>query len=105
MDFNAFKELIHWAKGDWQALGYQTEKYIDSMGENASEKFHVEPQERLKAVKEICSYLYPKRKAIEHSNDPDNPIESRAILSLEDLKELSLSARLASAKKSEAEGS
>lgn len=33
---------------------------------------HPDPSIQLGAIKEACSYLYPKRKAIEHSEDPNN---------------------------------
>ena len=35
---------------------------------------HADPAIQLGAVKEACSYLYPKRKAIELSEDRENPL-------------------------------
>lgn len=40
---------------------------------------------RFHALKELCQYLYPKRKAIEHSGEISNPYASK---SYEELKEL-----------------
>lgn len=34
--------------------------------------FPGEPQIRLQALKEICQYLYPKRKSLEHSGELNN---------------------------------
>lgn len=40
---------------------------------------------RLGALKEICQYLYPKRKSLEHSGEMSNPYADK---SFEELKEL-----------------
>lgn len=36
-------------------------------------EFPCEPELRLQAIKEACKYLYPQRKAIEHSGEIANP--------------------------------
>lgn len=45
---------------------------------------------RLAALKEICSYLYPKRKAIEHSGEINNPYLEKSLEELEILVEQKL---------------
>lgn len=40
---------------------------------------------RFKALQEICSYLYPKRKAIEHSGEIKNPYLEKSLDELERL--------------------
>lgn len=42
-----------------------------------------EPELRLSALKEICKYLYPQRKAIEHSGEIANPYLQKSIEELE----------------------
>jgi hypothetical protein len=39
---------------------------------------HEQPELRLSALKEICQYLYPKRKALEHSGDINNPFADKS---------------------------
>lgn len=38
---------------------------------------------KLSALKEICQYVYPKRKAIEHSGEINNPFEHMSLEELE----------------------
>lgn len=40
---------------------------------------------RFKAIQELCSYLYPKRKAIEHSGEISNPYLAMEFTELEKL--------------------
>lgn len=44
-----------------------------------------EPELRLQAIKETCKYLYPQRKAIEHSGEINNPYLEKSIEELEAL--------------------
>lgn len=46
-------------------------------------EFPGEPNIRLQAIKEICKYLYPQRKAIEHSGEIANPYLKMPIEDLE----------------------
>lgn len=50
-----FEILVHFAKGDADALGYDGGT--------------IPPDMRLQAAKEASQYLYPKRKAVEHSGE------------------------------------
>jgi hypothetical protein len=57
LDCNPFKILLMYAKGDSEGLGLtETEK--------------ISLELRQKSAKDACEYLFPKRKAIEHSG-PD----------------------------------
>lgn len=53
---------------------------------------NIDPQIKLGALKEVCSYLYPKRKAIEHSGltDPKilDELEKLSQLSEDELREV-----------------
>lgn len=64
LECDPFEVLIHFAKGDVEALGYK--KSIDG------KEVQIGPELRLQAAKEAASYIYPKRKAVEHSFDPKN---------------------------------
>jgi hypothetical protein len=52
LDCNPFEVLILFAKGDIEALGVS----------------EISPDLRLRAAKDACDYLFPKRKAVEHSS-------------------------------------
>lgn len=65
---NPFEILLLFAKGDWEALGYPSEfdtKYTSS-GSPYSVRI-ISPDTRQRSAAEVCQYLHPKRKAIEHS--------------------------------------
>lgn len=68
-----FEILMHFANGDWQALGYDNECYVM---ENASGGtkigYTITPEMRLSATKEACQYLISKRK---EEPEEDNSIE------------------------------
>lgn len=46
---------------------------------------HKEPYIQLGALKEVCKYLYPQRKAIVHSGEITNPYLQKSIDELEEL--------------------
>jgi hypothetical protein len=64
-----FEVLIHFARGDAEALGYPEE--ITRKGKDGRESVlpAITPEMRLQAAKEAAQYLYPKRKAVEHSGE------------------------------------
>lgn len=73
MGFDPLEGLVLIARGDWEKLGYKQETFFKSTGENSGyEEHYISPEMRLSATKEICTYVYPKLKAIEHSVDPDS---------------------------------
>lgn len=41
---------------------------------------HPDPELSFHALKEVCQYLYPKRKALEHSGPDGGPIETKDVL-------------------------
>lgn len=53
LDVDPFEILLLFASGDFMSLGIN----------------EVTPDQRLKAATEACTYLHPKRKALEHSGD------------------------------------
>lgn len=67
---NPFEILLLFAKGDYEALGY--EKYqFKRFGENVVEELTISPDLRAKCAEKACEYLYSKRKAIEIETDPE----------------------------------
>lgn len=73
LDVNPFEVLLHFAKGDYKALGYdEFQSKVVGKGKDASmvEELTISPELRQKSAKDACEYLYPKRKAVEHSFDP-----------------------------------
>ncbi len=67
-----FRALVRFAKGE-PLEDIPIEKKIGIM------------LKQFDALKEVCQYLYPKRKALEHSGEINNPYMD---LSVEELKEL-----------------
>ncbi len=72
LGINPFEILLLFAQGDWQKLGYESQKII-KFGANGveNEEYIIPPSVRAKAASEACQYLYPKLKAIEHSGSID----------------------------------
>lgn len=69
LECNPFEVLLHFAKGDFGALGYNEYTY-KTFGENTVEELTISPELRQKSAKDACEYLFPKRKAVEHTFDP-----------------------------------
>lgn len=66
MNVNPFEILLSIAAGDWESLGYPsatTTRYSQS-GEPYTVDV-IELGDRLSAAKDACTYLMPKRKALE----------------------------------------
>lgn len=64
-----FEILLYFAKGDWRALGYETETYTvfsGKEGDIANEELYIPTAVRARAASDACQYLYPKLKSIEH---------------------------------------
>lgn len=80
-----FKQLLLFAKGDWKALGYDSAVVV-RVGKNGEtyEQERITPEMRFKATSESCAYLYPKRKAIEHSGEVSNLSPERPLQELSD---------------------
>lgn len=70
-----FEVICLFAKGDWKALGYTEERYMTQSNEYGSfYKYTIDPSVRAKCALEGANYLYPKRKAIEHSGEVKTPV-------------------------------
>lgn len=65
-----FHIQLLFAKGDWKELGLP-EHQVRFITEGGAEVLEpsISPELRQKAAKDVCEYLYPKRKALEHSMD------------------------------------
>lgn len=74
MGVDPFEILLNFAKGDWKALGYDSPTVTVVTKQGPFECDVVSPDNRLKAASEVCQYISPKLKAIEHS------VEDGAIL-------------------------
>lgn len=68
-----FQILLHFAAGDYEALGYVRPDAFDDPND-LSKSVNITPEVRLKAASEAASYLYPKRKALEHTGEGGGPI-------------------------------
>lgn len=67
LECNPFEVLLHFAKGDYEGLGYsEYQQRVTKTGEVVDE-LTIPPGLRQKAAKDACEYLHPKRKAIEHT--------------------------------------
>lgn len=68
-----FQILLYVAKADWKALGYESGQKVKTISEDNGPIFEdqITLEARLKAAKDLCEYLYPKRKALEVSGAMD----------------------------------
>jgi len=72
LNIDPFKIMLHFAAGDWKALGYDspTEERIADGGITL-EIERITPQMRLQAAEKAAKYLYPTLKATEIKIDSD----------------------------------
>jgi len=90
LSVDPFEILLLYVKRDWKALGFATENVLDKEGfETSVPRISMETQ--IECAKEVCQYIYPKRKAIELSGDLENPVQIS--MTLDDRKELLKAAR------------
>lgn len=67
--------MIHIAKGDWKALGYESGEITKmSMGSTYFED-RIQLSDRSDAANTLMNFIYPKRKAIEIKDDSGNTIK------------------------------
>jgi hypothetical protein len=70
-DCNPFEILILFAKGDHEALGYEKHQTKTTKDGGTVLELTISPELRQKSARDAAEYLYPKRKAVEHSLDKD----------------------------------
>jgi hypothetical protein len=73
LDVDPLEVLMLFAKGDWEALGYDSKETIcyNSAGQEYS-KLTVTPEMRVSAAREAVKYIYCQRKAVELSNQGES---------------------------------
>lgn len=69
---NPFEVLIHFAKGDFEALGYEKHRIRVTKDGGTEMELTISPELRQRSAKDACEYLFPKRKAVEHSFNPSD---------------------------------
>lgn len=57
--------LLLYAKGDWKALGYESEKITVYSRDYSNEKYVIDPAVRMSAAADACRYMYPQLKQID----------------------------------------
>jgi hypothetical protein len=57
--------LLLFAKGDWEALGYESKTKTKFSGDNQWEEEVISTSDRIQAAKETVQYMYAKLKTIE----------------------------------------
>lgn len=72
---NPVEILLRFAMNDWKGLGYESETRLLQDGlRGDKEIMNIPPETRMKAASEAAQYLYPKRKAIEHTGAEGQPL-------------------------------
>jgi hypothetical protein len=67
--------LLLFTKNDHEALGYDKHTVVGvSKSGEAIEGLTISPELRAQCARDACQYIYPKRKAVELSQDADNPV-------------------------------
>ncbi len=73
---NPLEVLINFAKGDWKALGYDSEVYhMEKPDGSVKMGFVITPDQRITAASQACKYIYPQKKTVEVSADPDKGLK------------------------------
>lgn len=66
MNYDPFEALINFSRGDWKALGYESDVYhMEKPDGSVKMGYVVTPQMRLDATKEAMKYIYPTQKSVE----------------------------------------
>lgn len=69
-----FEVILHFAKGDFESLGYtETQTKIAPDG-STFEVLTIEPETRLKAAIKAAEFMYPKRKSIEINSQAEKSL-------------------------------
>lgn len=67
--FDPVEFNINVAMNNWKALGYPNRTYQVSTGDGVIEVDFIELKDRVNANNKLLDFMYPKRKAIEVTND------------------------------------
>lgn len=80
-----FEILLHFARGDWQALGYKDKCEIVAYSKSGEPiiKDVISAGLRATCASDACEYLYPKLKAIEHTGKDGEPIKAEVVWATE----------------------
>jgi hypothetical protein len=86
LECNPFEILLHFAQGNFTALGLPewTEKTSKS-GETYHEAT-ISPELRQRSAKDACEYLFPKRRAVEHSGPDGTDLFTKLVENLSEGK-------------------
>ncbi len=76
MQFCPLEDLIKFAKGDWQGLGYQSGSKVSFTAQGIeTEEETIKPEHRLTALKEACKYRFAQKKAIDLTSSDGSGIK------------------------------
>ena len=74
LGFDPVTALVHWARGDWEALGLDGKQKEIAIGDGKTLWVdRIDEQLMKSATKDLMPYLFPQLKAVEHSN-PDGTL-------------------------------
>jgi hypothetical protein len=80
LGLNPIEVLARFALGDWNGLGYESAQIEVNHTEYGSVlKYTIDPGVRSKCAAELASYIFPKRKAIEHSGPDGDPLQTLVV--------------------------
>lgn len=88
LDIDPFEVLLLFAKGDWQALGYESKEKIVAYSKEGGPIYSdiIKPEARIHAAGEAVQYLFPKQKSIQHSGPNGSPISFEGVTEEELIK-------------------
>lgn len=84
LNCDPFEVLCHFTNGDYKALGYEEKKLIVTK-DTSYEEYTISPELRQKSAKDASEYLYPKRKAVEHTFNPHEMDDDELIESTKEI--------------------
>ena len=80
-NFDPAELLIHVAKGDYKALGYDNPTYTKQGYQGIEmEEYYITVDHRIDASKTLTAHVYPKRKAIEFNTENDDNGNSNGVV-------------------------
>lgn len=82
LGIDPFEVLLRFAAGHWEELGYKSEMIVTgySQAGDAVEDYTITAALRQKSAKDLCEYLYPKLKAVEHSGPNGSDLPASVII-------------------------